>query len=276
MCGLTGILLHPSERSPETWREIIDIHTANFVFNEERGRDASGLAVIQADGRHRVFKQPVKASNLIEMKGYQDAISTVDNQTVCILGHTRMPTKGSRLRNTNNHPIQAGHVIGVHNGVISNDDDLFNFINLPRAGEVDSEIIFRLLDTVDPLRWNGQYLGKVRGEIDRLEGAFATLSVDLRHPEQLLVLKYRRPLCLHYEADWQALFFSSRYVFLRKAFGRQVSTETLDSGFGFTFDAHQLPQNGNRPIQRFEIKRHNEMTPLSAPTLSCCHDGQDE
>ncbi len=254
MCGLTGILLYPSRRSPETWRKIIDIHTANFVFNEERGREASGLAVIQADGRYRVFKQPVEASDLVEMAGYQEVLNTVGEQTVCILGHTRMPTKGSRWHNVNNHPVLTDHVVGVHNGIIANDDLLFDRMRMPRAGEVDSEVIFRLLDTVDPARCNGQYLKKVQERIDLLDGTFATLSIDVRSPERLLILKHLRPLCIHYEKEWQALFFSSRYIFLRKAFGRQVITEALENGFGFLFDARQLPQKGNQPVQSLKIK----------------------
>jgi glucosamine 6-phosphate synthetase-like amidotransferase/phosphosugar isomerase protein len=258
MCGLTGVLLYPARRSAETWRKIIEIHTANLSFNEERGREASGVAVVQADGRHRVFKQPVEATELVEMEGYREAMDTIGDQTVCILGHTRMPTKGSRWHNVNNHPIEAEHVIGVHNGMISNDDRLFARRKLPRVGEVDSEVIFRLLDTVDPLRWNGRYCRLVREQVDLLEGTFSTLSVDVRRPGRLLALKYLRPLCLHYEEPWQALFFSSRYLFLRKAFGRQVITEALDSGYGFIFDASALPEKGNRPLQKFAIREERE------------------
>ena len=69
----------------------------------------------------------------------------------------------------------------------------------------------------------------------------------------MVVLKHLRPLCLHYEERWQALFFSSRYIFLRKAFGRSVITEALDSGKGYYFDAAQLPDYGNRPIFTFDI-----------------------
>jgi len=254
MCGLTGILLYPKRRSPEVWRKIIDIHTANFVFNEERGREASGLAVVQADGAYQIFKQPVEASDLMNMAGYRETMSTIGEQTVCIVAHTRMPTKGSRWNNANNHPIRAGHVIGVHNGMISNDDCLFDRRRMPRTGEVDSEVIFRLLDTVDPTIWNGRYLHLVQERIDLLDGTFATLSIDIRRPERLLVLKHLRPLCVHYEEDWQALFFSSRYIFLRKAFGRQVITEALDSGYGLMFDARELVHSGNQPIQKFPIK----------------------
>ncbi len=253
MCGLVGALLTPRERSPQVWRTLCEITTANLLENEERGREATGLAVIQRDGRHRIFKQPVTASKLVEMPGYAEVLNTIGPETVCILGHTRWPTKGSRWQNVNNHPLEAQYVVGVHNGQIQNDDQLFAALNLPRAGQVDSEIIFRLQDSLDPVRSNGQYYDALRQRIDLLEGRFATLSVDLRKPTQLLALKHLRPLCLHYEAPLQTLFFSSRYIFLRRAFGRAVITEALDSGFGFSFDAQRLPELGSHPTQHFTL-----------------------
>jgi glucosamine 6-phosphate synthetase-like amidotransferase/phosphosugar isomerase protein len=253
MCGIVGVLLYPRQRSAEAWRQILDVTTTNLLGNEERGKDAAGIAVIQANGRYALFKQPVAASTLVEMPGYLQTLSTISDRTVCILAHTRMPTKGSRWHNANNHPIRAGHVIGVHNGVIRNDDALFAQYDLPRAGEVDSEIIFRLQDSVDPLGANGTYCSILQCQSRRLEGRFATLSVDLRQPTRLTALKYLRPLCLHYEAELAALFFSSRYVFLRRAFGRSVITEALDSGWGFCFNALRLQDLGSEPVERFQI-----------------------
>jgi glucosamine 6-phosphate synthetase-like amidotransferase/phosphosugar isomerase protein len=253
MCGLTGALLYPRKRTAEEWQDIIDITTANLVFNEERGRDAAGIAVIRVDGGCRIFKQPVSASTLCEMPGYRALISSVDDRTVCILGHTRMPTKGSRWRNVNNHPLRAGHVVGVHNGVITNDDALFERRGFPRAGEVDSEIIFRLLDAVGPEAPDKVYTDMMRRQVDALEGTFASLSVDLRRPTVMMALKHLRPLCLHYHAQWDTLFFSSRYIFLRKAFGRSVITEALDSGHGFYFDAQKLPEKGCEPVFSFDV-----------------------
>lgn len=253
MCGLVGVLLFPRERTAEEWRTILEITTSNLLANEERGKDAAGLAVIQRDGRYRLFKQPVTASTLVQMPGYHDVLGSVGPETVCLLGHTRSPTKGSRWQNVNNHPLVGDHVIGVHNGHIRNDDALFTALKLPRRGEVDSEIIFRLQETVDPGVTNGTYCAAIRQRVNLLDGRFATLSVDLREPTQLLVLKHLRPLCLHYEAPFQALFFSSRYIFLRRSFGRAVITEALDSGFGFCFDALTLPQGGSEARHCFAL-----------------------
>lgn len=262
MCGLAGVLLYPTQRPETEWVELRGVFTRMLVFNEERGREATGVAVIQADGDYSLFKQPVPASELVGMYGYHKVIKTIGDSTTCILGHTRMPTKGSRWHNVNNHPLLAGHVIGIHNGMIGNDDQLFTRFSLPRSGEVDSEIIFRLLDTVDPAdgnnelnsELNGAHLRTVWEKIQLLEGTFATLSVDLRKPTGLLVTKNLMPLCLHYEERLGALFFSSRYLFLRKAFGHSVVTEALPSGRSFYFNAQQLPDKGNEPVCSYPLK----------------------
>ncbi|MBN1484195.1 MAG: hypothetical protein JXA37_05690 [Chloroflexia bacterium] len=254
MCGLAGILLHPQERTPEQWQQLRELFSQTLLYNQERGREASGVALIQTDGDFRLFKQPLAASDLLQTARYREILAQLGPRTSCLLGHTRMPTKGSRWNNANNHPLLVGRVLGVHNGVIQNDDDLFARLQLPRRGQVDSEIIFRLLNGIESYPQNGQLPQAVQQVAQQLDGPFATLSVDLRRPREILVLKHLRPLCFHYEAELQAVFFSSRYLFLRKAFGRSVLTEALDSDHGFVFDAESLPQCGGRPRHNFALE----------------------
>ncbi len=255
MCGLAGILLHPYARPAAEWDDIRQLFTQTLMFNEERGREASGVAVVQLDGTCRVFKQPVPASELVTMAGYQEVLAALGAGSTCLLGHTRMPTKGSRWDNANNHPLLAGQVLGIHNGHIHNDDELFGDLGLPRRGQVDSEIIFRLLDTIEPAAsGNGHYLAEVKPRLALLRGRFATLSVDLDQPARLLVSKHDMPLCLHYQAAWQAICFSSRYLFLRKAFGRSVLTEALDTERIYLYDARLLPDRGICPVDQMELE----------------------
>lgn len=248
MCGIAAALLSPGGRPDEVWQEIRQVFTRNLISNQERGRDAAGVAVIQQDGRYVLLKQPGPAAELVETAAYQDVMAQLGGETVCLLGHARLPTKGSPLDNLNNHPLLSGHVLGIHNGYIHNDDDLFARLALPRYGQVDSEIIFGMLDTISPAQCNGDYLEQARQRITLLEGRFTTLSVDLRRPCGLLVIKKDMPLCVHYSADWQTLWFSSRYLFLRQAFGRSVTTEALPSRQIHFFDAQQLAARGVQPV----------------------------
>lgn len=257
MCGLAGLLLCPQPRSPEAWASIRDAFTRNLLSNEERGWHAAGVALVQRDGRLFLFKQPGPASHLVQTGGYRAVLDQLGPETTAVLGHARAPTKGSPENNANNHPLLAGQVVGIHNGHIANDDELFARLALPREAEVDSEIIVRLLDALPGGMSDAQYLALAAEYLALVRGPCAVLAVDLRTPGRLLVLKYDAPLCMHYHEPWQALFFSSRYVFVRSAFGRSVVTEALPSRQLYLFAADRLPDLGKEPAcwQPFEQKR---------------------
>ncbi len=253
MCGIAAILLHPQERPPEMWREIRAIFRRNLVFNEARGQDATGLAVVNSDGQVKLFKAPLSASEFVDSPEFEAMLAGIRAETTLILGHTRRPTKGTPAFQENNHPLQAGPIFGVHNGHIDNDDALFEQSGYPRQGQVDSEIIFRLLEPISMQDLNGNYLKAAGRQIRRLQGRFAFLASDRRAPEKLLVVKHQNPLCLHFHAAWNALIFSSRYIFLRKAFGHAVVTEALPHDQLLLFDASRLPELGNQPANQCDL-----------------------
>lgn len=247
MCGIAALLLHPQERSPEQWRALTDLFTRNLVYNEERGKSATGLAVLQRNGQVAVAKMPLPASEFTLTAEYRALLARLDAQTTIVLGHTRLPTKGSPRNNANNHPIHTGPVWGVHNGHIQNDDELFARYGYARQAEVDSEIIFQLLADLSPASHH-DYLSMVAARLRLLSGDFTFIACDQRAPTQLLVLKHNNPLCAHWHAEWNALVFSSRYVFLRQAFGHPVSAKALPHHRLTLFDALALPQRGIEPI----------------------------
>jgi glucosamine 6-phosphate synthetase-like amidotransferase/phosphosugar isomerase protein len=252
MCGIAALLLYPQERSPEQWRALTDIFTRNLIYNEERGPAATGLAVLQRDGSIATAKMPLPAHQFTQTPEYRALLARVNAQTTIVLGHTRLPTKGSPRNNANNHPLHSGSVWGVHNGHIHNDDELFARYGYARQAEVDSEIIFQLLADL-PLTPNDGYLSAVAARLRLLDGDFTFIACDQRAPTQLLVLKHNNPLCAHWHAEWNALIFSSRYVFLRQAFGYPVSAEALPHHRLALFDALALPQRGLTPLATYAL-----------------------
>ncbi|MGB8213275.1 MAG: hypothetical protein WCE68_06925, partial [Anaerolineales bacterium] len=180
-------------------------------------------------------------------------IKSIDENAVLVLGHTRKATKGDPAFPANNHPLLAGAVIGVHNGHINNDDELFARYHYPRKAHVDSEIIFRILDSALPGDSGRQYLGAIQPSIQLLEGQFAFLACDLRRPERLLVLKHENPLYYLCKRDWNVLVFSSRYIFLRKAFGDGLTPEAVPYDRLLLFDATTLSQTGNQPVAALQL-----------------------
>ena len=90
------------------------------------------------------------------------------------LVHVRDYTKGHPSIEANNHPIRHGAVVGIHNGVIVNDDELLferhGFVRAEPEMTVDSEAIFALVDAQPDD-------AKV---LERLTGAMATAWLDER------------------------------------------------------------------------------------------------
>ena len=107
----------------------------------ERGADAVGYAHRSPDDAYPVVtKQRTPASQLLERIDVPQAATE-------LLVHVRDYTKGHPSIAANNHPVRHGPVVGIHNGIILNDDELLAPHSCARCEPrmtVDSEAIFCL------------------------------------------------------------------------------------------------------------------------------------
>ena len=92
-----------------------------------------------------------------------------------LLVHVRDYTKGHPSISANNHPVRHGPVVGIHNGIILNDDELLAQYSCARSEPrmtVDSEAIFALAahSQNDPLA------------LEALTGSLAAAWLDARVP----------------------------------------------------------------------------------------------
>jgi glucosamine 6-phosphate synthetase-like amidotransferase/phosphosugar isomerase protein len=248
MCGIAAMLLYPQVRSEAQWTEIRANFTQNLLFNEQRGMDATGVALLQQNGQLLMEKRPLPAAEFCQTEAYHALCTQIGSQTSLILGHTRRPTKGTTLNNKNNHPIEIGNIAGIHNGHIDNDDILFQQCNCQRQAQVDSEIIFQILNQRIPKALDMDEITAVQSALSTLQGKYTFLACDKRSPSKLLVAKYRNPLSVHYHPEWNALVFSSRYIFLRKTFGADVRYETIENNQVMIFDATALHHTKHYPL----------------------------
>lgn len=259
MCGIVATLLYPQRRSSASWAAIAQCFTQNLLFNEKRGEAATGIAILQGDGTVQIHKRSLPAHEFVATEDYREFLASLNEQTTLLLGHTRYPTKGSPDNALNNHPLLAGSFCGIHNGHILNDDALFAHWQLPREGEVDSEIIFRLLEKLagetDTWHRSGKSmaLAEIIPSLQMLEGRFTFLASDRRFPHQLLVVRHNNPLSLHFCPEWNSLIFSSSYLFLRKTFGPVVVKEVISNDRALWFNAEGLPQRGWHPTDALAL-----------------------
>lgn len=130
-----------------------------FMESKARGRDASGV-VYASSREYVVLKNDMPADKFINLSEYDateekylaltgtKGVEIAKAPPRIVIGHCRAQTKGSARNNKNNHPIIRDSIIGVHNGVVINDDIIFNRYtsSFKRNGEVDSESIFALIE----------------------------------------------------------------------------------------------------------------------------------
>lgn len=177
MCGIAGYSVGIESQVDRTLAA-----QALLAGIAERGADAVGYAV-RADGPLVVHKQQTGASALL------DAID-VPSSACQALVHVRDYTKGHPTIAANNHPVRHGSVVGIHNGIIANDEELFARHGIERHEPqmtVDSEAIFALVDAQ----------GSRPDVLEQLTGAMAAAWVDERDVTVLHVARgVGRPLWL--------------------------------------------------------------------------------
>ena len=212
MCGLTGVIFGQQKRSKEDYQEIKQIFTSLFLFSEQRGHHASGLATLNIDGEIQLFKAPEAPSNLINYKDFDKVLNSVSNKTTLLIGHSRWKTVGSELNNRNNQPIVAGSILGTHNGTIHNATFLFRKYNLKRFAEVDSEILFRMADA--STQGGAVNVNSFKDHLSDCEGSLSCVFASSKNPECVYLFKGDKPLSLYYSPRLHVLIYSSNEKYI--------------------------------------------------------------
>jgi glucosamine 6-phosphate synthetase-like amidotransferase/phosphosugar isomerase protein len=218
MCSILGFGLQAGHKITDG-RALGNMLRRLFVECENRGPISSGAAFVLPK-KIPVLKTNVKASDFINLTEYDkaedDYICPKIGNHMAVIGHCRYPTKGTEHNNKNNHPIICGNVVGVHNGNINNDDELFRrFGEIKRIGEVDSEIIFALIN---------HYIAKgkttaaaIANTSSMLTGAYACAMVNRFHPHCLWLFRNRQPCeVVHFE-EVGLVIWASTMPAIRKA-----------------------------------------------------------
>ena len=166
---------------------------------EYRGYDSSGIAVRDGENNPIVIKAKGKLEALVE--------KTNGGETVvgsCGIGHTRWATHGEPSE-TNAHPHVTAdmNVVGVHNGIIENFQELKD--KLIRKGydfysDTDTEVAIKTID---------YYYKKYKvGPIDalaktmvRVRGSYALAVMFKDYPGQIFVARKESPMIIGVEDD---------------------------------------------------------------------------
>jgi glutamine---fructose-6-phosphate transaminase (isomerizing) len=231
LCGIAGYSLAPDSRVERTVAA-----RALLAGIAERGADAVGYAHRGAGAGVTVHKQRSGATALLER-------ISVPADATQLLVHVRDYTKGHPSLAANNHPIRHGAVVGVHNGIIGNDDELFAAHGIVRAEPgmtVDSEVIFALAE---------RFRGRTAEVLEQLDGTMATAWIDEGRSELVLARGIGRPLWLG--AAHGALFFAST----------RVALELVESYVGMKLRKREVKEGTLMAVDRGRIVRRHTFRP---------------
>ena len=149
MCGLTGVAVHPVHGNVKLALKMLPALLRSI---EKRGSHATGIAVLGGSDPF-ILKAAVPATEFVKSVPFNDAMQgrVLKQATPSVfLGHTRHAFVAGGENNAHRddcaHPFSEGRVIGAHNGVIYNWRALEQQLPEHTPYEVDSQVIFGLLN----------------------------------------------------------------------------------------------------------------------------------
>ncbi|HET7855633.1 MAG TPA: hypothetical protein VFL41_04175 [Gaiellaceae bacterium] len=242
MCGIAGYSLKPNAGIDRTLAA-----QALLAGIAERGADAVGYAYRSFGGQVAVHKRRSGASALLSEL-------TVPAESVEVLLHVRDYTKGHPTIAANNHPVRHGHVVGVHNGIILNDEEIFERHGFERdepSMTVDTEAIFALVEE----------FGSQGRTLEQLHGSMASAWVDERKPGRVYVARgVGRPLWTGESRDG-ILFSSTEHALevCEQFLQTKLKKRELDEGTLLTLEGGRMTRK-----ERFRPDRGFTEQPLPA------------
>jgi glucosamine 6-phosphate synthetase-like amidotransferase/phosphosugar isomerase protein len=126
-------------------------------------------------------KYSYKEKGLFNTKNVKKTLLYQDN---FLIGHNRFTTKGHHKNNKNNHPFNINDFYLVHNGIISNHNELMEKYNLFNTIETDSFIIISLINKFfnkyEKKKPNREHnlLSSIKKTCELLEGSFSVFFYD--------------------------------------------------------------------------------------------------
>jgi glucosamine 6-phosphate synthetase-like amidotransferase/phosphosugar isomerase protein len=220
MCGICGIAFQKGHRI-ENGKEIREIFSNLLVETQRRGRTSAGVCVTTYSGME-VIKKKMSAFELTETPDYRafmEKFVLPENEPIySIIGHCRTPTKGSPDDNHNNHPVVSGDTVGVHNGGIRNDEELWKMAGnrVKRVGMVDTEIIFAIIEHLVSNKMKSMKFA-LRKAHALLEGSYACAVVNRHHPYALHLFRNHMPIEIVRFPRYGVILFASQMSFIRDA-----------------------------------------------------------
>ena len=185
MCGIVGYIGN---------EQAAPILLDGLSKLEYRGYDSAGIAVRDSDGNINIVKAKGRLKGLIEKTDSGNAVSGT-----CGIGHTRWATHGEPSE-TNAHPHMSddGNVVGVHNGIIENYQELQE--KLLKKGysfysSTDTEVAIKLVDYYYK-KYEHTPIDAINHAMVRIRGSYAFAFIFKDYPDEIFVARKDSPMII--------------------------------------------------------------------------------
>lgn len=201
MCGIAGVRRYG--KVPISADEVKVLLQAL----EHRGNHATGIALM-VDGVIEILKAPTPAWKFCQEDDTNAFLKEFLPKTSIALLHTRYASVGNPLNNDNNHPMFAGKTAVVHNGGVTNHQQMFNELKMDRSCETDSDVFRAVLDK------EGMNLGAIR-TMNKFSGSAAIAAMSVEEPDTLILARSGSPLVYGFTPD--KIWWASEVQAIQKA-----------------------------------------------------------
>ena len=185
MCGIVGYIGN---------EQAAPILLDGLSKLEYRGYDSAGIAVRDSDGNINIVKAKGRLKGLIEKTDSGNAVPGT-----CGIGHTRWATHGEPSE-TNAHPHMSddGNVVGVHNGIIENYQELKE--KLLKKGysfysSTDTEVAIKLVDYYYK-KYEHTPVDAINHAMVRIRGSYAFAFIFKEYPDEIFVARKDSPMII--------------------------------------------------------------------------------
>ena len=185
MCGIVGYIGN---------EQAAPILLDGLSKLEYRGYDSAGIAVRDSDGNINIVKAKGRLKGLIEKTDSGNAVPGT-----CGIGHTRWATHGEPSE-TNAHPHMSddGNVVGVHNGIIENYQELKE--KLLKKGysfysSTDTEVAIKLVDYYYK-KYEHTPVDAINHAMGRIRGSYAFAFIFKDYPDEIFVARKDSPMII--------------------------------------------------------------------------------
>jgi glutamine---fructose-6-phosphate transaminase (isomerizing) len=263
VCGIFGIV---SRGGPA----FIDELTRLFVLSESRGKEAAGIAIF--DGSDiTVLKEPRAASLLIRTETYHNLLrqKVKENlsRSIAAIGHSRLVTNGRGVIAANNQPVIKDGVVGVHNGIIVNDNKIWiDHPELSRSAEVDTEALLALFGKLRRGRF--EIAAAVAHAFREIEGTASVAFLVADNPTLVLATNNGSLYYCQSNGGKRLHFASERFILQQLVDSTSLHEETpeihaVKSNEGLLIDivtGHALPFTFQAALQPAPIRNPTRIT----------------